>query len=80
MAANHRTYLPLLIVAGMLIVVLATYATRFRQLKPYHSVQQKGHNDTNELIVTNHDSEQDTTAPEVTIAPEVTTAPEVTSL
>ena len=63
MAANHRTYFPLLLLAGMLFAVLVTFTLLFRQLKPYHTVQHKHRSDANgdvvELVITNHNPEQD---------------------
>ena len=69
-AANHRTHLPLLLLAGMLIAVLLIYTLLFRRLKPYHTVQQnKDHGDANgdvvELVTTNHIHEQQEAAAEV---------------
>ena len=76
MAANHRTYFPLLLLAGMLFGVLVTFTLLFRQLKPYHGVLHKHHSDANgdvvELVITNHNSDQDTIP--------ATAAEEVTSL
>ena len=63
MAANHRTYFPLLLLAGMLFAVLVIYAVLFRQLKPYHGIQQKHpHGNANdedvELINADHNGDQ----------------------
>ena len=72
-AANHRTYFPLLLLAGMLLAVLMIYAILFRQLKPYHSVQQKHpHSDADsedvEMIITDRNCDQEfSTTSEVTL-------------
>ena len=68
-AANHRTYLPLLLLAGMLCAVLVIFTLLFRLLKPYHNVQHKHHSDTNgdvvELVITNHNPDQENATPAV---------------
>ena len=67
-AADYRTYFPILLLAGILAVMLIIYIILFRQLKPYHSIQQTSHHDDAngdvvELVVTDHDvSEKEITS------------------
>jgi len=71
-AANHRTYLPILLLAGLISVVVVIYLILFRKLKPYHSIT-KGHEtasdnmgngDVVELVEADHT--QNIVKPEVT--------------
>ena len=48
-AANHRTYLPILLLAGLISTVVVIYLILFRKLKPYHSIK-KGHKTANGAV------------------------------
>ena len=40
-AANHRTYLPILLLAGLLLLALIVYLILFKQLKPYYNIKRQ---------------------------------------
>lgn len=67
-AANHRTYLPILLLAGLISIVLVIYLLLFRKFKPYHSIETAsdnvGNGDVVELV--GADNSQDIVEPEVT--------------
>lgn len=73
-AANHRTYLPILLLAGLLSTVLVIYLMLFRKLKPYHSVSKRhqtanvnvGNDDVVELIEPQQDYNQNAIESDVT--------------
>ena len=41
MGANYRTFLPILLLGGMLFTVLVFHIMLFKKIKPYYSIEQK---------------------------------------
>jgi len=73
-AVNHRTYLPILVLAGLISTVVVIYLILFKKLKPYHSIN-KGHEtasgnvvngDVVELVEAEQDFSHDVVESEVT--------------
>ena len=51
-AANHRSFLPIFLLGGMLFTILVIYIILFKKLKPYHSIEQKyTHGKANDDVV-----------------------------
>ena len=61
-AANHRSFLPIFLLGGMLFTVLVIYVILFKKLKPYHSIEQKyTHSNANGDVVELVTAKQDET-------------------
>ena len=67
MGANYRTFLPILLLGGMLFTVLVFHIILFKKIKPYYNIEQKRKSGKDDEDIVELASSQQEEVPETVI-------------